>query len=111
MFLQLIIYSKSYHVPHMWRRKGSACRGFTQDLAPKFWFWFGSFLGKVYHHYRYFLYADDPEASWVLKAQISKNLRDLCQTSPLWRPAYTGVDLVADVDLVDDVEGDHHIDD
>ena len=51
------------------------------------------------------------EASWVLEAQISRNLRDLCQTSPLLRPAYTGVDLVADVDVADDVEGDHHRDD
>ena len=70
MLLQLIVYSKSYHFPHKMhrrRRMGSTCRSFTQKLAPKVWFWFpklilkrsGSFLGKVYHHYKHFFYRFD----------------------------------------------------
>ena len=70
MLLQLIVYSKSYHFPHKMhrrRRMGSTCRSFTQKIAPKVWFWFpklilkrsGSFLGKVYHHYKHFFYRFD----------------------------------------------------
>ena len=69
MLLQLIVYSESYHFPHKMhrRRMGSICRSFTQELAPKVWFWFaklilkrsGSFLGKVFHHYTHFFYRFD----------------------------------------------------
>ena len=70
MLLQLIVYSKSYHFPHKMhrsRRMGSTCRSFIQELGPKVWFWFaklipkrsGSFLGKVFHHYRHFFYLFD----------------------------------------------------
>ena len=54
------------HFPHRCRRVGSTCRSFIQEIAPKVWFWFakilkrsGSFLGKVFHHYRHVFYRFD----------------------------------------------------
>ena len=62
-------FSKSYLFPHKMhrcRRVGSTCRSFIQEIAPKVWFWFakilkrsGSFLGKVFHHYRHVFYRFD----------------------------------------------------
>ena len=98
---------------HRRRRMGSTCRSFTQKLAPKVWFWFAKLILKRSGSF----FREDlppllcrwlwPEASWVLEAQ--RNLRDLCQTLPLWRPAYTGVDLVAGFDVVVDDWKDHCI--
>ena len=115
MLLLLIVYSRSYHFSHRWRGMGLTCRSFTQKLTPKVWFWFAKLILKRSGSFfreglppllcRWLW----PEASWVLEAQ--RNLRDLCQTLPLWRPAYTGVDLVAGFDVVVDVEGDHQRDD
>ena len=111
MLLLLIVYSRSYHFSHRWRWMGLTCRSFTQKLAPKVWFWFAKLILERYGSF--FREGLPPllllcrwlwsEARWVLEAQLSRNIRDLCQTSPLWRPAYIGVDLVADVDVVDDV--------
>ena len=62
-------FSISYLFPHKMhrsRRVGSTCRSFIQEIAPKVWFWFakilkrsGSFLGKVFHHYRHVFYRFD----------------------------------------------------